>query len=183
MQFSEKIHESQLQVCDSAERSFEVAIKQLVAEIIELGDKLTKDARQQAHTKMVNDQLEVIVNALGSSAVLKIFAGAAPPSFDAPDPSDELAEIELPARPFHVEGGRLEVSESWVGWVHSDGVARSFRVYSGDDGVPHIQGSVGEGGDLQIEVQGGKAEVGRGQKFVIGGFTVAMDAPLQEAVR
>jgi hypothetical protein len=124
-------------------------------------------------TKVRNAQLAAVADALGPAAVMKIFSGEVPSSCDAANPSGEIAELELPRRPFRVPAdGKLMIAESWSGFSHvaETSVARSFRVldYLGE---VHIQGSItksGEDGDLQLDT----TEVKPGQRIAIGAFTI-----------
>ena len=55
--------------------------------------------------KIRNAQLHAVADALGPAAVMKIYSGDVPSSCDAANPSGEMAELELPRRPFHVPDG------------------------------------------------------------------------------
>jgi hypothetical protein len=123
--------------------------------------------------KIHNAQLQAVADALGPASTMKIYSGDVPSSCDAANPSGEIAELELPRRPFRTpDGGKLMISEPWSGFAHTDGVAKSFRIadYLGE---VHLQGTVsksGMDGDLQLD----KTEIKNGQKIAIGSFTVDM---------
>jgi hypothetical protein len=123
--------------------------------------------------KIRNAQLQAVADGLGPAAVMKIFSGDVPSSCDAANPSGEIAELELPRRPFRVpDGGKLMISEPWSGFSHvaETSVARSFRVYD-YLGEVHLQGTItkrGEDGDLQLDT----TEVKPGQKIAVGAFTL-----------
>jgi hypothetical protein len=119
-----------------------------------------------------NRQLEAVVEALGPAATLKIFSGDVPHRCADADPPGELAQIELPRRPFNFpDGGLLQISEPWLGDVHAKkGVAASFRIYD-LFGECHIQGSITakrDGGDLELD----PPDMTQGQRVSIAGFTL-----------
>ena len=103
-----------------------------------------------------NAQLAAVADALGPAATMKIYSGEVPSSCDAANPSGEIAELELPRRPFRSpDGGKLMIAEFWSGHSHvaETSVARSFRIYD-YLGEVHIQGTItksGEDGDLQLD--------------------------------
>jgi hypothetical protein len=121
--------------------------------------------------KIRNERLNVVASALGPAAVMKIFSGECPSSCDAANPSGEIAEIELPRRPFLApQGAKLMISEPWTGFAHADGTAKSFRVFD-YLGECHIQGTItksGGLGDLQLDTD----EIHNGQKVAIGAMTL-----------
>jgi hypothetical protein len=88
-------------------------------------------------------------------------------------PAGEIAELELPRRPFHVpNAGKLMIAEPWSGFSHAAETctAKSFRIFD-YLGECHIQGTItknGEDGDLKLDT----TEIRKGQKIAIGAFTL-----------
>jgi hypothetical protein len=123
--------------------------------------------------KIRNAQLQAVADALGPAATMKLYTGDVPSSCDAANPSGEIAELELPRRPFRVpDGGKLMISETWSGFSHASetSTAKSFRIFD-YLGECHIQGTIskiGEDGDLQLDTD----KVKPGQKIAVGAFTV-----------
>jgi hypothetical protein len=128
----------------------------------------------QYSTKVRNEQMRAIIAALGPGAVMRFYSSELPESCDAADPSGEVAEVELDRQPFLMSiDGKLVNNGVWLGEVHKEsGVPKSFRIID-FYGECHIQGTVsktGDGGDIQLEVDGDKLELG--QRLNIGGFTI-----------
>jgi hypothetical protein len=124
--------------------------------------------------KIRNRQLEAIVDALGPAATLRLFSGSVPADCEAPNPTGELAEVELPRRPFKMPlGGVMEISDGpWLGEAHDTGTAKSFRIQN-YFGETLVQGSVSSpdgDGDLKLD----PAKMERGQRLSIAGFTFNM---------
>jgi hypothetical protein len=119
---------------------------------------------------------EIIVDAFGEAATLRMYAGSLPPRCADPNPEVVLVEIEIPVEAFAEAAGRLALIEPLIGkGTEAAGrgrLARSFRIFD-EQQKCIVQGSVGameDGCDLGFD----NPSVAAAQKIVINNFSFSM---------
>lgn len=129
----------------------------------------------QFSTAVRNALLDAIESAIGVSAVLKIFSGAAPANCAAADSGTVLATLALPADWMaDASGGTKTKAGSWADASADAGAptnAGHFRLYGSDGVTCHAQGTItatGGGGDMTLD----SVAITAGQAIVISGFTL-----------
>lgn len=122
-----------------------------------------------------NALLDAIETAIGTSAVLKIFSGAAPADCAAADSGTLLASLSLPSDWMAAaSGGSKAKSGTWEDTSADAGSptnAGHFRLYASDGTTCHAQGTItatGGGGDLTLD----SIAITAGQAILITGFTL-----------
>ena len=124
-------------------------------------------------TAVRNARLDAIEAAIGASAVLKIWSGAAPANCAAADSGTLLASIALPSDWMAAaSGGQKAKSGTWEDTsADGTGTAGHFRLYASDGSTCHLQGTVtltGGGGDMTVD----NTSFAVGQTFTVTGFTL-----------
>ncbi len=129
----------------------------------------------QFSTAVRNSLLDAIEAAIGVSAVLKIFSGAAPANCGAANSGTVLATMSLPADWMAAaSGGSKAKAGSWEDTSADAGAptnAGHFRIYATDGVTCHAQGSItatGGGGDMTLD----SVAITAGQAILITGFTL-----------
>jgi hypothetical protein len=120
-----------------------------------------------------NALLDAIEAAIGSSAVLKLWAGTLPANCAASDTGTEVAALSLPADWMaNASGGAKVLSGTWSeSAADNAGTVAYFRIYASDSATCHLQGTVtaaGGGGDLTLD----NVVVAAGEPISITGFTL-----------
>lgn len=103
-----------------------------------------------------NARLNAIETTIGTTAVLKIRAGAPPAAITDPDAGTVLAAMTLPSDWMAAaSGGSKALLGTWQDAAADlGGTAGHFRLYASDGITPHLQGTVtgvGGGGDLELD--------------------------------
>ena len=127
----------------------------------------------QFSTSARNAALDAIETTVGTSAVLKIFTGAAPADCSTADSGTELAVLSLPSDWLAgASGGSKALSGTWEDTSADDtGTAGHFRVYDSGETTCHIQGTIsatGGGGDMTLD----NTSIATGQSITITSFTI-----------
>ncbi len=122
---------------------------------------------------VANAMLDAVETAIGTSAVMKIRAGAAPADCAAEDSGTVLATINLPSDWMAAASSRSKAkSGTWQDTVADNtGTAAHFRLYASDGTTCHMQGTItltGGGGDMTID----NTSIVAGQIVTITGFTL-----------
>lgn len=118
-----------------------------------------------------NARADSVETAIGASAVLKIFTGAAPANCAAADSGTTLATVACPADHMaSASGGTKAKNGTWEdASADNTGTAAHFRWYASDGTTCHMQGTVtvtGGGGDLTVD----SVSFTSGQPFTITAF-------------
>lgn len=125
-------------------------------------------------TAVRNARLDAIETAIGTSAILKIRAGAKPTACSDADTGTVLATINLASDWMSAAAsGQKSMSGLPVSDNSADGTgtAGHFRVYASDGTTCHLQGTVtvtGGGGDMEVD----NTSFVTGQQFSITSFTL-----------
>jgi hypothetical protein len=127
----------------------------------------------QFSTTYRNALLDQLETTIGTSAVLKIRTGAAPPDVGTADSGTVLATLTLPADWMAAaSGGTKAKSGTWQDTsADATGTAAHFRLYASDGTTCHMQGTVtatGGGGDLTVD----NTSFAAAQSFTINTFTL-----------
>lgn len=118
-----------------------------------------------------NARLDVIESHLGTSPILKIFAGTAPAGPDSADGAGAvLATVTLPSDWLSAaSGGQIALSGTWQdASADNAGTATHFRLYTSGS-VCKVQGTVtatGGGGDMTVD----NVVFAAGQQFTVTSF-------------
>jgi len=119
-----------------------------------------------------NAEMDAIETAVGSSAVLKIFAGSVPTNITDSDTGTVLATLNLPADWMNsASSGSKTMSGVWSANASGSGIATYFRIYATGGSTQHIQGTtslVGDGGDLILD----NTNIQSGQTISVTEFTI-----------
>lgn len=102
-----------------------------------------------------NGMLDAVETVAGASALVRLFAGAAPANCAAADSGSPLATLSLPSDWMAAAGGGTKTKlGTWQDPTgDANGNAGHFRVYDSGGTTCHMQGTVtatGGGGDLQL---------------------------------
>lgn len=122
-----------------------------------------------------NAKLDAMESTIGTSAVLKIFTGAAPANCAAADSGTLLCNMSLPSDWMAAaDAGAKALAGSWTdASADNTGDAAHFRIYASDGTTCHMQGTVtavGGGGDMTLN--SASAHVEAGQTVTIATFTL-----------
>lgn len=121
---------------------------------------------------LTNARLDVIESHIGTSAILKIFSGAAPANCAAADSGTLLATLNLPSDWMAAAASSSKAkSGTWQdGSADGTGTAAHFRIYDSGDTTCHMQGSVGTSGtDITVD----NDSFATGQTFTVNSFTLS----------
>lgn len=125
----------------------------------------------QFETTLRNTQLDAIETAVGASAKLSIYTGAAPANCAAADTGTKLITITLPADWMGAAAaGAKALAGSWSGSATAGAAATPgyFRIKDNTDTTTYLQGTCGIGsGDLSFN-----GSITSGQTITIGTFTL-----------
>lgn len=123
-------------------------------------------------TAVANARLDTIESTIGTSAIIKIFTGAAPANCAAADSGTVLATVNLPS---DWMSAAASASKAKLGtWedtsADATGTAAHFRLYASDGTTCHMQGTVGTSGtDMTVD----NTSFASGQSFTISTFTLS----------
>ena len=128
----------------------------------------------QASVAVRNAKLDAVESAIGASAVMKIFSGAAPANCAAADAGTVLATLNLPAdwMAAAANGSKAKLGTWDDNSADNAGTAAHFRIYQNDESVCHLQGTVsasGGGGDMIVD----NISFAAGQTFTVSGFSLS----------
>lgn len=118
-----------------------------------------------------NARLDAIETAVGTSARLKIWTGAAPANCAAADSGTLLADITCPSDWLAAAGsGSKALSGTWEDTAaDGTGTAAHFRLYESTAATCHMQGTVGtSGADMIVD----SVSFTTGQAFTVTAFTL-----------
>ena len=120
-----------------------------------------------------NARLDALETAIGATAVLKIFTGAAPADCATANSGTVLVTMTLPSdwMAAAASGGKAKAGTWQDASAVAAGTAAHFRIYASDGTTCHLQGTVtdtGSGGDLELD----NTSIGAGQSVTITGFTL-----------
>lgn len=120
-----------------------------------------------------NARLDAVETTIGTSAVLKIRAGAQPATCATADSGTVLATLNLPSDWMAAaSGGTKDLSGTWEdASADAAGTAAHWRLYATDGTTCGAQGTVtatGGGGDMTVN----NVVFAAGQAFSITGFTL-----------
>lgn len=127
----------------------------------------------QTSDTVAHARLDAIETAIGASAKMKIFSGAAPANCAAANSGTELAHLDLPSDYMAAAGSRAKAkSGTWQETsATATGTAGHFRIYATDGTTCHMQGTVtatGGGGDLTLD----NTSIATAQQVTITAFTL-----------
>ena len=127
----------------------------------------------QMSDAVANAALDALESAIGVSAVMKIFSGAAPANTGAANSGTVLATLSLPSDWMAAAASRAKAkSGTWQdSSADATGTAGHFRIYASDGTTCHIQGTItisGGGGDMTLD----NTSLAVGQNFTVTGFTI-----------
>lgn len=127
----------------------------------------------QLSTTIRNVLLNQIETQTGTSAILKIFAGAVPANCAAADAATTLATLSLPSDWMAAaSGGSKAMSGTWEdASADNSGTATHFRIYETTATTCHLQGTCsasGGGGDMILST----TSITAGDTFTINTFTL-----------
>lgn len=127
----------------------------------------------QTSDTVAHARLDAVETAIGASAKMKIFTGAAPANCAAANTGTEVAHLDLPADYMAAAATRAKAkSGTWQETAATaTGTAAHFRIYATDGTTCHMQGTVtatGGGGDLTLD----NVSVAVGQQVTITAFTL-----------
>lgn len=133
----------------------------------------------QLSTSVRNALLDAIETAIGASAVLKIFSGAAPANCAAANSGTLLASLTLPSDWMAAaSGGAKAKAGTWEDASADAGAptnAGHFRIYASGGSTCHMQGTItatGGGGDMTLD----SIAITAGQAILVTGFTLTAPA-------
>lgn len=127
----------------------------------------------QASVAVRNARLDAIETAIGASAIMRIFSGAAPANCAAANSGTVLATLNLPADYLaNAASGQKAKSGTWDdASADNAGTAGHWRIYASDGTTCHLQGTVtatGGGGDMEVN----NTIFAAGQAFTVTSFTL-----------
>lgn len=127
----------------------------------------------QLSTDVRNARLDAIETEIGTSAVMRIFSGAAPANCATADSGTVLAELSLPSDWLAAaSGGSKAKAGTWEDTsANNTGTAGHFRIYDSGITTCHIQGTVtvtSGGGDMEVD----NTSFASGQAFTVTTFTL-----------
>lgn len=127
----------------------------------------------QLSTAVRNARLDAIETTTGTSAVLRIYTGAAPANCAAANSGTLLAEMTLASDWMNAaSGGTKTLLGTWNDTsANGTGTAAHYRIYESTATTCHMQGTVtatGGGGDLTLD----NTSIASGQTVTITSFTL-----------
>lgn len=127
----------------------------------------------QFSTTVRNARLDAITTAIGVSAKLIIYSGAAPENCAAAASGDVLATLSLPsAWMADAASGSKAMTGTWAdASADNTGTAAHFRIYDNSETTCGIQGTItatGDGGDITID----NTSIVQGQSVAITSFVL-----------
>ena len=128
----------------------------------------------QLSTAVRNGMANAIEAAVGASAIMRIFSGAAPANAAAANSGTELATLTLPSDWMAAaSSGSVAMIGTWQDLsANATGVAGHYRIYASDGTTCHIQGTVGtSGADLIVD----NTNFAAGQAFNITAFSLTVN--------
>lgn len=120
-----------------------------------------------------NAMLNAIESTIGTGAVLKIHAGAAPAGIESTDSGTVLVTMQLDADWMAAASSGVKVFTGTWSDTSADatGTAGHFRLYAVDGTTQHMQGTVTGstgGGDMTLD----NTSISTGQTVTVTGFTL-----------
>lgn len=127
----------------------------------------------QASVAVRNARLDAVETAIGASAIMKIFSGAAPANCAAANSGTVLATLNLPADYMAAAAsGQKAKSGTWDdASADAAGTAGHWRIFASDGTTCHLQGTItatGGGGDMELD----NTVFALGQAFTVTAFTL-----------
>lgn len=119
-----------------------------------------------------NALLDAIETAIGASAILKFYSGAAPANVGAARTGTVLATLNLPSDWMAAaSGGTKSKSGTWEDpTADASGTIGYYTIFAADGTTAHLQGTVtisGGGGDITVD----NTNVAAGQDVLINTYT------------
>lgn len=117
-----------------------------------------------------NARLDAVETAIGASAKLRIYSGAAPANCAAAATGTLLVEITLPSDWMAAAAAASKSKAgTWSGTASAAGTAGYFRITDNAGTTAHIQGTCGQGaGDMSLD----NTNIANGQTVTVNTFTL-----------
>lgn len=127
----------------------------------------------QTSDTVAHARLDAVETAIGTSAKMKIFSGAAPANCAAANSGTEGAHFDLPSDYLNAAASRAKTKAgTWQETAATATItAAHFRIYASDGTTCHMQGTVtatGGGGDLTLD----NVSIAVGQQVTVTAFTL-----------